>query len=266
MIENLDAALALLKRDWLTYSSYRAQLISTIFGLLVSLTLYHYLSQLVQVASFPSPNAYFAFVVVGMVILQILQSTLGIAQSLRGELVAGTFERLVLSPFGPIPAMLSMMIFPFVSSLVTSAILLMVAVVVFGIDLRWATAPLAIPLAMFGTGVFTAFGMLMAATTLMFKRAAGGVGFVLTLISLSSGLFFPIALLPGWVQVISRVQPFTATVDLLRNVLVGTPLPTSLGMELAKIGAFLLAMIPLSILGLQAALRYAQRKGTIVEY
>lgn len=266
MTAQFDAIVGIIKRDWITFSSYRAQLLSTLVGMVVSLTLYHFLSKLVRVSSFASPKAYFAFVVIGMVILQILQSTLGVAHTLRGELVAGTLERLVLSPFGAVAGMLSMMVFPFVTALVTSAALLAIATLVFGVDVQWSTAALAVPLAIVGTGVFAAFGMLMTATTLVFKRAAGGIGFVLTLISLSSGLFFPIALLPGWVQWFSRVQPFTATVDLLRHVLVGTPLSTSALLELAKLGGFLVTMIPLSVIALRTAMRYAQRKGTIIEY
>jgi ABC-type polysaccharide/polyol phosphate export permease len=266
MTETFDAVCGLVKRDWLTYSSYRAQLFSTMVGMVVSLTLYHFISQLVRVSTFGSPDAYFAFVVIGMVILQILQSTLGVAQTLRGELLAGTFERLVLSPFGAVRAMMSMMVFPFVMALVTSTVLLALATFVFGVDVRWDTAALALPLAVFGTGIFTTFGMLLTAVTLVFKRATGGIGFVLTLVSLSSGLFFPIALLPSWVQWFSKIQPFTATVDLLRHVLVATPLTDSVTLELAKLGGFLVTMIPLSILALRAGLRYAQRKGTIVEY
>lgn len=262
----VDAALGLMKRDWLTFSSYRTQLISLVLGMFTSLTLYFFLSKLVSVASFPTHKDYFAFVVIGMVIIEVLQSTMGIAGTLRGELVAGTFERLILSPFGPVPAMLAMMVFPFVMALITSVVMLVLAATVFGVSLQWETAALAIPVGILGTGVFTAFGMLMAATTLVFKRATSGLGLVLTLISLTSGLYFPIALLPGYLQWISQVQPFTPAVDLLRNLLVGTPLNGSAEADLAKMIGFLVIMVPLGILALNAGLRYAQKRGTIMEY
>ena len=266
MRESYDAAIGLMSRDWLTYNSYRTQLISMLFGMLTSLTLYYFLSKLVNVASFPSHQSYFSFVVIGMVILSVLQSTIGIAATLRGELVAGTFERLILSPFGPIAAMLSMMIFPFVMSLFGAVLMLGLAAAVFGVDLRWDTAALAVPVMILGTGVFTAFGMLMAATTLIFKRAAGGLGLVLTIIALTSGLYFPIALLPGYLQWVSEVQPFTPAVDLLRNLLVGTPLKGSAWADVAKMVGFLIIMIPLGVLALRGGLRHAQRRGTIMEY
>ena len=266
MRESYDAAVGLIRRDWLTFSSYRTQLFSMIFGMLTSLTLYYFLSKLVSVASFPTHDSYFSFVVIGMVILSVLQSTIGIASTLRGELVAGTFERLILSPFGPIAAMVSMMAFPFVMSLVSAVIMLALSSAVFGVDLRWDTAALAVPVMILGTGVFTSFGMLMAALTLVFKRATSGLGLVLTVISLTSGLYFPVALLPGYLQWISEVQPFTPAVDLLRNLLVGTPLSGTAAADVAKMVGFLIIMIPAGLLALRAGLRHAQRRGTIMEY
>jgi ABC-2 type transport system permease protein len=220
----------------------------------------------VNVASFRNHDQYFAFVVIGMVIVTVLQSTMGIAASLRGELVAGTFERLVLSPFGAIAALGAMMVFPFVMALFSSAVMLALATSVFGVHLRWDTAAMGIPVAILGTGVFTAFGMLLAAVTILFKRAAGGLGLVLTIISLTSGLYFPIALLPGYLRWISDVQPFTPAVDLLRNVLVGTALRESAWLELAKLVGFLVLMIPLAYGTLRLAVRLAQKRGTIMEY
>jgi ABC-type multidrug transport system permease subunit len=176
MRESYDAAVGLIRCDWLTFSSYRTQLFSMIFGMLTSLTLFYFLSKLVSVASFPTHESYFSFVVIGMVILSVLQSTI------RGELVAGTFERLIL------------------------------------------------------------------------------------LISLTSGLYFPVALLPGYLQWISEVQPFTPAVDLLRNLLVSTPLSGTAAADVAKMVGFLIIMIPAGLLALKAGLRHAQRRGTIMEY
>jgi len=262
----LDASFALIKRDWMTYNSYRTQLVSMVFGMLTSLTLYYFLSRLVHVSTFRSSDDYFAFVVIGMVIVTVLQSTMGVATTLRNELVAGTFERLVLSPFGAVAGMISMMIFPFTMALFSSFIMLALATTVFGVTLQWSTAGLALPIMVLGTGVFTSFGMMLAALTLVFKRATGGLGLVLTIISLTSGLYFPIALLPAWLRWVSEVQPFTPAVDLLRNVLVGTPLHGSALGDLLKMVGFLTVMIPLALAGLQYGLRTAQRRGTIMEY
>jgi ABC-2 type transport system permease protein len=266
MTAYFDAAVGLLHRDWLTFTSYRTQLVSLLVGLLTNLALFYFLSRLVRVSAFSTHDSYFAYAVIGMVIVQVLQSTMGVAQALRGELQTGTFERLLLSPFGAIAGVASMMIFPFVVSLLSSILLLALATLVFGVPVRWDTAALAIPVALLGAGTFAAFGMLFAATTIVYKRAVGGLGLVMTAITLTSGLYFPVALLPDWLRWLSEVQPFTPSVNLLRNVLVGTPLLEAWWIDVVKIAGFLFAMVPLSLLALRTGIRIAQKRGTIIEY
>jgi ABC-2 type transport system permease protein len=261
-----DAAMALIRRDWLLYISYRTQALSMVTSIFTSLALFYFLSRLVTVAHFPSPDKYFAFVVVGMVILQVLQSTFGVAATLRGELLTGTFERLVLSPFGAVASMVSMMLFPFVMSIISGMVLLTMAALIYGVHMSWDTAALAFPVALIGTGAFASFGMAMTAVTLVFKRAVGGIGLLLTLITLTSGIYFPIALLPGWMQQISEVQPFTPAVELLRNVLVGTPMEDSEWTAVAKVIGFAMISLPIAFIALKVALGISQRRGTIIEY
>src|SRR5919109_3328737 len=96
-----SAALGILRRDLAVFLSYRLRFASQVASTLFALLLFYYVSRLVRVSMFPSPDDYFAFAVVGLVIFNVLTSTLSAAPaSLRQELVAGTFERLIVSPFG----------------------------------------------------------------------------------------------------------------------------------------------------------------------
>lgn len=261
-----DASLGILARDWTVFKSYRMQFFSQIISLFMGLALFYFLSHLVSVKSFGSHSKYFAYVVLGMIMVQVLQSTMTVATGLQSELVAGTFERVLLSPFGGVAAALSMMILPFCSSCVSALITLLFGIEVFGLQIHWATAPEAIPIALLGTGAFTAFGLIFACSAVIFKQVVGGAGLMLTGISLVSGLYFPITLLPGWLKWFSNVQPFTPTVELLRHTLVQTPLTHSTFVDLAKIIGFVLVFLPLSVLLLGQAMRIGQRRGTIIEY
>lgn len=261
-----DAALGILARDWTVFKSYRMQFVGQIVSLFLGLALFYFLSHLVSVTSFGSHSKYFAYVVLGMIMIEVLQSTMMVASGLQGELVAGTFERVLLSPFGGVAAVLSMMIFPFFSACVSALITLIIAIAVFGLHVHWATAPAAIPIAMLGTGAFTAFGLIFACSAILFKRVLGGAGLMLTGVALVSGLYFPITLLPAWLKWFSNVQPFTPTVELLRHTLVQTPLTHSTFVDLSKIIGFVIVCLPLSVLLLSQAMRIGQRRGTIIEY
>jgi len=260
-------ALALIRRDFQLALSYRFQLVAGTLGGLFTLTIFYYVSRLVRVGPFDSPDEYYAFVIVGILILQVLNSVLaGPPNILRQELVAGTFERLAVSPFGPVGAVASMMLFPFVLAIVTASILLVFGVTIFGVNLQLSTAALAVPAAIFGGLAFAPFGALLVALVLVVKQAAMGTTWVIALISLVAGIYFPVALLPGWIAWAAEVQPFTPAVDLLRHFLIGIPLRESAWLTIAKIAGFSALFLPLSLRVLAAAVRLGQRRGTITEY
>lgn len=260
-------AQAVLRRDFHLALSYRFQLAAGILAGLFTLTTFYYVSRLVRVGPFGSPDEYYAFVIVGILILQVLNSVLaGPPMLLRQELVAGTFERMAVSPFGPVGAVASMMLFPFVLSAVTASILLLFGVALFGVDLELSTTVLAVPAAVFGGLAFAPFGALLVALVLVVKQAAMGTTWVIALIALVAGIYFPVALLPGWISWASEVQPFTPAVDLLRHFLVGSPLRESAWATIAKIGGFSAVLLPLSLWVLAAAVGLGRRRGTITEY
>jgi ABC-2 type transport system permease protein len=214
-----------------------------------------------------SPDQYFAFVVVGIVILGVLTSTLHTpVMTLRQELVAGTFERMVLSPFGAVRCILSLLIFPLVVALSTGIVSITYAALVFGLSLHWSTAAAAIPVALVGAVAFAPFGLLMTAAVVLVKQTNAGAVFVVTGITLVAGVYFPVSLLPDWIRWAADVQPFTPAVDLLRHLLVDTPLRESAWLSVAKLVAFPAVLLPLSLWVLDAAVRRSRRQGTVIEY
>src|SRR6266508_3318008 len=124
--------MAVVRRDLHTALSYRFWLVTQLLGAFFSLTLFFYVSRLVRVSTFESPDAYYAFVVVGLLILQVLNFVLqGPAGRLRHEMVAGTLERLATSPFGAAGALTSSLVFPLVNALVLGTAMLGFAALVF---------------------------------------------------------------------------------------------------------------------------------------
>ncbi len=222
MREHLAAFRAILDRDFRMYMTFRSALGTQALSMLFTLALFYFVSRLVAVDRFDSADEYFAFVAVGLVIVSVLHSGLGVAATLQSELVAGTFERLLISPFGPVFATMSMTLFPMTRALLMSVWTLAIAAIVFGLDLKWSTAWLALPLGLLCAVAFAAIALAIAAAVVAFKRAPG-IGFVLAGMALVSGVYFPVDMLPAWIEWVSEVQPFTPAVNLLRHVLVGLP-------------------------------------------
>lgn len=260
------AAAGMVQRDALLYVSYRMRFFTQCFSLVFSVTLFYYLSRLVTVESFGSPDRYFEFVLIGLVILQAITGTLAmLPMGVRQELVAGTFERLVLSPFGAVGAVLAMIVFPFLRSVVFGVLMVAFAMIAFGLSLDWPTALLAFPAAALGVLAFTPFSLLFAAAIFAFKQAPG-TGLVMAAISLLAGLYFPVELLPNWIEWASQVQPFTPAVDLMRHLLVGTEPAGSAWLEVARLVGFAAVGLPVAVVTMSAALRFGQRRGTVTEF
>ena len=262
-----SAALGILRRDAAVFVSYRLRIVGQVASTLFTMLIFYYVSKLVRADMFPSPEDYFAFAIVGLVIFGVLTSTLSAAPgSLRQELVAGTFERLVVSPFGAVAGVLSLMIFPFAYAVVNGIVSLLLATLLFSLPLEWPSAALALPVALLGVLAFLPFGILIAAGVVVLKQAMAAGTFLVAGFSLVAGLYFPVALLPGWIEWASAVQPFTPAVELLRHLLVGAPLQSSAWQAVATLAVFAGVLIPLAVWLLDKAVDVGRRRGTIIEY
>jgi ABC-2 type transport system permease protein len=263
----VSAARAVFERDLAMFTSYRTRFATTVLSTLVTLTLFYYVSRLVTSPRTGSPDAYYAFVVVGIAVFSLLTSTLSMPiATLRSELLAGTFERMVVSPFGPVWCIASLMLFPVALAFTLSVVSLAYATLAFGLELRWPEVLAAIPVALLAAFAFAPFGLLMTAAVVVFKQTNAGATFIITGVTLLAGVYFPVTLLPGWIEWASSVQPFTPSVDLLRNLLVGTPLPDSATLDVVKLIGFPAVLMPVSLFVLSRAVHESRRRGTIMEY
>jgi ABC-2 type transport system permease protein len=264
----LSACWGIMRRDAFVFVSYRTQLLTQVLGMLFQLTIFYFISHLLHVhaKSFRTSEDYFAYVVIGLSISQVLILTLGLAPArVRQELVAGTMERLMVSSFGIDSGVISMLFFPVVMGLVMATIMLGLAATIFGLHLV-DTAPLALPIALLGSIAFMPFALGLVALVVAFKQIASGATFITSGIGIVGGLYFPTQLLPAWLRWASQVQPFTPAVDLLRHLLVDTPLQHPATTDLLKLIGFAVVLFPPSILALRRSILFGQRRGTIFEY
>ena len=157
-IELRDAVIAVFRRDALLFWSYRTRVVSQTLAVFFSLTVFYYVSKLVKVGEFPSADAYFSFVAVGIVTLAVLTATMtALPLAVRQELTAGTFERFVVSPIGAAAGVAAMLIFPMLSALTIATFQIVLAAIVFPLDVHWSTAALAMPVVLLGALSFAPF-------------------------------------------------------------------------------------------------------------
>jgi ABC-2 type transport system permease protein len=263
----LAAAHGLVRRDALLFISYRMRFVAQIVAILFSVGLFYYVSRLVRVAPFESPDEYFGYVIGGLVVLELLTGTMSATPlAVRNELLSGTFERLVVSPFGPRASILSMSVFPILLAVGVGTLTVLLAVVLFGLDLNWGTMPLFWPTALLAAVAFLPLTMLLASAVLVFKQAGSAATFLVTGMALVSGAFFPATLLPGWIEWFSEVQPLTPALALMRHALLGLPVEDGAGAAVARLVLFAAVVLPLGLLLLGNVIDVSRRRGDLTEY
>lgn len=93
-----------------------------------------------------------------------------------------------------------------------------------GVALTWN------PLRLLGVAVAVVLGsaffscLSMTIGIVLTRDRLMGIGQAITMpLFFASNALYPVALMPGWLQAISRVNPLTYQVDALRGLLLGTP-------------------------------------------
>lgn len=260
-----DAICATVKRDLTIFLSYRMRVVSQMAAMLLTMTMFYYVSKLVRPGVLGPRGTYFAYVVVGIISLAALTAALNTAQLVRMELFAGTFERPIVSPLGPAGGAVALAVFPILYALALSGCMLVVAAMVYGFPVALGGIPAALGISAVAAVTFAAIGLLLVAALIAFKSAMAA-SWVLAGFSILGGVYFPTTLFPRWIQWLAEVQPFAPAVDLIRHFLLNTAPAHPVWEELAKLVGFTALLIPLAAIALRLAVRHSRRRGTLLEY
>ena len=107
-------------------------------------------------------------------------------------------------------------------------------------------------------------GILYAASTVTFKVAGGG--FIVTILTMTSGAYFPVSVLPDWLAALAELNPMTLTVDAMREALLGDGGWSEVGTALLVLAPASLVTLALGIVAFRAALLRERRRGTLGLY
>jgi ABC-type polysaccharide/polyol phosphate export permease len=261
---------AFIRRDWRINISYRAGTALEFATMLFSLALFFYLGHLIDNPAFEEQQGleggYFAYAVVGLALVRMVQASLSsFSRKLREEQTTGTFEVLMATPNRPAIIVLSSAAYDLLRATLSALVLLLAAVVIFGVNLDTSPDALAVTaLALVGCiGLFASLGVCVAAFTVVFKRSTAFLALIVAFVSLLGGAYFPLSVLPEPLESIARALPFTWALDVLRDALLGGDVDY---LQLAGLFAATAVVLPL-MLGLFAvALRRARQTGSMAQY
>ncbi len=156
----------------------------------------------------------------------------------------GQLQRLLATPLPRSAIVLGKAVGACVRALV-QALLLLAVLAVAGIALRWTLAGMigALAMLMLGPAAFACMSMLLAAAVKERERFMGIGQLVMMPLFFASSALYPLSLMPGWLNVIARLNPLTYEVQGLRQMLVGVGGGGELWLDFLVVAGFFAAML-----------------------
>jgi ABC-2 type transport system permease protein len=217
---------AFLRRDLLFALSYRAGFISDSLGLFVQALLFAYVGRLVDPSVLPTyggtHTSYLGFAVVGIALGTFMQIGLArVATAMRQEQMLGTLESLLMTPTSPATIQIGSVVYDLIYVPLRTALFIAIVALAFGVDIAaGGIAPAAVIMLCLVPAVW-GLGLVAAASMLTFRRGDGVVGLGTALLTLASGAYFPLDLLPDWLARIAAANPLAIAIEAMREAVLG---------------------------------------------
>jgi ABC-2 type transport system permease protein len=188
-----------------------------------------------------------------------------IAETIAVERWEGTIEYTMMAPVRRGTQLFGSVLYAMLYGLVHTAVILVVLVLFFPqLDFTGANPATVALFMILGSFSFVGIGMIAAILPLLYVERGAQMTFVLqSCLLLVSGVYYSIDVLPGWMQVISRLSPATYVLDGVRHGLIdGAPIGALLN-DVWPLIVMGIVLIPLGLWAFGQAERYAKRTGKL---
>lgn len=260
---------AFLRRDLLEAWSYRTAFLTDAINMALQAVLFFYVGKLVDPRSLPEfggePVTYFEFAIIGIAISMVMAvGMFRAAAAFRKEQLMGTLEVLLMTPTSQATIQLGSVLYDLLYVPLRTGLFFLAVALAADVHINSAgILPAIVTLVCFIPFVW-GVGILYAGWTITFKVTGGGI--LVSLLTLTSGAYFPLEVLPGWIQTLSDVNPLTAAVDTMRDTLLGDAGWSDVGSTLAILLPASLFTLVLGITCFRAALQRERRRGSLGLY
>ena len=187
-----------------------------------------------------------------------------IAETVAWERWEGTLEYTFMAPIHRLTHLFGVCAFATIYGIVRTILMLGILVLCFNVDLSQANLVSALVVLIIGSFAMVGLGLIAAVAPLLSpEKGAQATHILLAVTLLVSGVYYPIDVLPSWLQPGAVVSPaYWALVAERKAFLEGTPL-WELGPELLGLVVTGLVFVPLGYLVFSWAERYAKRVGLL---
>jgi len=259
----VEREIALSKRYWAW------EIVWLVYGIVTSLSVAYIGLAAPAISGGQVDEAAVSRFVLYLIVGTIAWRFLGIIFENIGEVIAwerweGTIEYTFMSPVPRLTHLLGMCAATLVRSLAFSVAILAAVTLFVPVDLSKANALSALVLLGVGALAFIGLGIASASFPLMWTEKGLQMAYIVqAVVLLVSGVYYPVEVLPGWMQVLATISPATYVIRGMRSALMDGADLAMLWPEIWPALVVGVLSIPLGLRLFMAVERYAKRTGRL---
>jgi ABC-2 type transport system permease protein len=266
----MSSTLAFFKRDLLIFFSYKLSFMMQILGVFFVVPFFFFISKVMGDSTSDMlknyGGNYFAFLLIGVAFVDYLGLSLKtFNDSIRDSQLMGTMEIVLLSPTTLPEILISSSLFGYCFT-TSRFVLYLLLGLCYGLDLGKANFISGFLILLLSVIAFASIGILIACATMIFKQC-GSLNHVVNATALFlGGVIYPIDVLPMWLQKISLIFPFTHSLQAIRLALIDGAGLWDLKWQICILLAFIIVLLPVSLMTFWASVRWTKMAGTLAQY
>ena len=261
--------LAFLRRDFQTQISYRADFLMRLVGMILNVSSFYFVSRILDpmVSPYLQPYSkdYFHFALLGLAFYGFTGSD-SLSGAVQSYQQSGTLEVLFLSSTPILGSLVMSTLWGYLWALVESLAYLAAGTVIFGAQLEWASLLRVILVVLMLILANAGFGLVNAGFALVSKRGSPLSRLLRLATGLLAGMYYPIDVLPTWLQFLSRFLPASYCFRALRSTLLQGASVADIASDLLALAAFAVVLLPAGLMAFRYAVRRAKMDGSLSQY
>jgi ABC-2 type transport system permease protein len=264
---DLNTAYAFFERNWnLTRRYLGWEVVWVVYSLVNALTILFIAAATERITGQSVDTRFFVlYLLIGTTMWSYLSAVFDVvAETIAWERWEGTIEYTLMAPVPRSLHLIGTCCYAVTYAVVRAVLIFAVVALLFNVDLAHANPITALLVIVIGSISVIGLAIVAAVLPLLFTERGAQMTFVIhSSLLLISGVYAPVDVLPGWLQILSPLSPMTYVLRAVRaGLLDGAPPPAVIG-DLAILLLMGLILVPCGLLVFRAAERYARRTGRL---
>jgi len=208
---------------------------------------------------------FMTFLLIGALLWSYLSMIFDVlSETVQWERWEGTIEYTFMSPTSRVTHLLGMGVYAVVYGIIRTAVVLGVAMLAFDLDLSAANYWAALVVLAVCSVSLVGFGVVAAVMPLLSPEKGQQVTYIISaLLLLVSGVYYPVKVLPEWMQVMAQFSPVTYALEGSRAALLGGAGLSQLWGSLWPLLIMGVVFVPMGLFVFNLGESYAKRTGKL---